>query len=116
MATATVSDVRLAHPELTEVVFDDAAVTRAIDVATDIFSFDTDAICDLAAHVLTLAAEDTAETDDGAGVILSEWIGNRRVQYRSAAGEGDEWYGRSSYGRQFLQRRRSSAVGMPRVF
>ena len=117
MATATVADVRTAHPEFTEALYDDAAVTAAISVAAALFSFDTDAICDLSAHLLSIASEDNRAADNGAGVVTSEEIGDRIVQYKTVAETGDEaWYARTAYGRLFLQRRRASAVNFPRVF
>ena len=94
--------------------YDDAAVTRALDEAGDIYNRTARGQLYLAAHYLLLNTEaDAAPTiDDGAGAVTMEGIGPRRVNYLSTARDaGDAGFARTPYGQRFLELREVATGG-----
>lgn len=98
--------------EFPEATYDDAAVSRALDEAADIYTLTARGQLYLAAHYLVLNAAAQQEIDDGAGAVTMERMGPRSVSYRSVARDADDaGYARTAYGRRFLELRRIAGAG-----
>ena len=86
-------------------------MTRAITLASRLHNKSAEALLYLTAHMLALEEEQIGaetrnglEPDGGAGVVTSEQIGPRRIDYLTQAGDDERraFYVTTSYGRTFL--------------
>ena len=89
---------------------DDGEVQLALDEALLLHDVRVLATYYCAAHLLSLAGEEGALPDGGAGIIASEQIGPKRIEFLNMAGAGKNMNGRerdvffatTPYGRRFL--------------
>ena len=86
----------------------DTDVEWALARARPIFSVGDEGHYYCAAHLLAIRPEGTGAADGGSGVVVSETIGPKRVDYATQAGSGGDegawrvWFDRTSYGRHVL--------------
>ena len=116
MAAPTLADFRSRFPEFSTA---DSAVERVLARAKRFHALTVEGWLLAAAHLLALV-DDTAAYDGGAGVVTSETIGPRTIDYETVS-EGDGrrvFFASTRYGREFLTvedytpRRRISAVAV----
>lgn len=82
-----------------------AAIDRAIAEARQLHDWNEIATIYLAAHLLAVDTEQGAlQPDGGSGVVQSEQIGPRRINYLTQAGEDERraFYATTPWGRRFL--------------
>ena len=101
---------------------DDADIESALDEAKLIHSVRVLATLYCAAHLLALDQEyldaqgqPVTDPDGGAGVVVSEMIGPRRIDYITQAGDDERkaFFVTTTYGRRFLNlEARTPAVGI----
>lgn len=86
----------------------DQDVQGAIDEAREFHNVKPLATLNCAAHLLAIGAEDSASPDGGSGVVISEGVGPKRVQYATQVGGSFDadgkaaFFATTSYGRKFL--------------
>ena len=70
-----------------------------------------------AAHILSLAAQNTGEADGGSGIVTMETQGPRTIQYENmSGGRRDRFFEQTPYGRMVLALESRSAAGLAVFF
>lgn len=119
MATSTVAAFRAAYAEFGAADYPDTNVQAALDAATTLWASHVDGIHAATAHLLSLQAEQTASTDNGAGVLDLQRKGSLTEEFQtmvSAGNQSDAFWVRSAYGRMFVMFRNASTSRLPRAF
>ena len=107
----SISDFREQFPAPAFELTSDAEITRALYDALLLHSINETATLYCAAHLLALKAEYVDELgravdtpDGGSGVVKSEKLGPRQIQYMTMAGDDERrvFYATTPYGRMFL--------------
>ena len=102
MDDLTVADFRAKFPEFVGTA--DAAVSTLITEAYGITDVARSATLYCIAHLAALEAESTAKLDGGSGVVKSETIGPRKVEYMTQAKtEREVFFATTAYGRRVLR-------------
>ena len=102
----TVADVRAEFPEIAVDQFPDHLLNRSIQNAMLVFCADRLTTLYLAAHFAVVEKEEgNAQVDEGTGVVTMEKLDGKSITYRN---DSDSFYGRTLYGRLYLERRKSS--------
>ena len=106
----SVAELRARFPEFTTERYADATVEAVIADSERLWKWDDEARLFLIAHLLVLDSERSLLPDGGSSVVASERIGARAMTY--VKDEGDAFYLRTSFGREFLalQRRHPGFV------
>ena len=109
MAAPTVAEFRAQFgADFPETTYPDATVEARIKEARLIHAVRKLATLYLTAHLIAIDAENTGEPDGGSGVVTSEKIGPRQVDYATQAGGTERskarraFFATTSYGRRFL--------------
>ena len=110
MAAPTVAEFRAQFPTAFPVAtHPDTLIEARISEARQIHAVRKLATLYLTAHLIAVDAENTGKPDGGSGVVTSEKIGPRTVNYATQAGGGREgtdkrraFFATTSYGRRFL--------------
>ena len=113
--TDSLATFRERFPEFSDL--DDGRVRPMLEAAKEIHSLSIAATLYLAAHLITLDLKERAiGVDEGAGVVISESIGPKKVTYKTQAErEGEVFFARTPYGRMFLTLRRPATAFSVRV-
>ena len=102
MDDLTVAEFKEKFPEFGSTT--DETVSTLITEAYEITDVARNATLYCIAHLAALEAETTAKLDGGSGVVKSETIGPRKIEYMTQAeNEREAFFATSAYGRRVLR-------------